>query len=49
MKCPEDGQPLKADEAEAHTGYGCASYENQLPKVTFNPLNSLKNLIQKIF
>lgn len=33
MKCPDDGNFLSHDKAEAHTGYGCASCQGSwLPK-----------------
>ncbi|MCF7517708.1 MULTISPECIES: hypothetical protein [Pseudoalteromonas] len=50
MKCPEDGQPLKADEAEAHTGYGCASCKGAwLPKSYVQSIKFTKEFDPKDF
>ena len=50
MKCPEDGQPLKANEAEAHTGYGCASCKGAwLPKSYVQSIKFTKEFDPKDF
>lgn len=51
MKCPIDGEVLKADKAEAHTGYGCVSCKGSwLPKSYIDSIKYTKDFEpQKFF
>jgi Zn-finger nucleic acid-binding protein len=51
MKCPVDGDVLKADKAEAHTGYGCTSCKGSwLPKSYIDSIQHTKEFEpQKFF
>jgi Zn-finger nucleic acid-binding protein len=51
MKCPEDGNVLSADKAEAHTGYGCTSCKGSwLPKSYIDSIQYTKEFEpQKLF
>jgi len=51
MKCPVDGDVLKADKAEAHTGYGCTSCKGSwLPKSYIDSIQYTKEFEpQKFF
>ena len=51
MKCPVDGDVLKADRAEAHTGYGCKSCKGSwLPKSFIDSIQYTKEFEpQKFF
>ena len=43
MKCPIDGEVLKAEKAEAHTGYGCPKCKGSwLPKKYIDSLQYTK-------
>ncbi len=51
MKCPDDGDVLSADKAEAHTGYGCVSCKGSwLPKSYIDSIQYTKEFDpQKFF
>lgn len=50
MKCPIEGSILKADKAEAHTGYGCASCKGSwLPKSYINSIQYTKEFEPQTF
>ena len=50
MKCPIDGDILKADKAEEHTGYGCISCKGSwLPKKYIDSIQYTKEFEPQVF